>query len=182
MPFLPPLDIFFIIPAICLCIFRTRLTSCTVTPDPAAIRLRREAFSKAGLARSFLLYPAPFHYVPLFLVWSRLSGYATFFLALSCSSPLRLVLSRVVPLFLVLFRYFSSCTSCLFLGCFVMFLLSSVSLYLVLSCSFSYRLVLYRFVLFFPALSPPSCFCSTLSRFVSLFLAMSQSFLLSHYF
>ena len=49
---MPPLPSFFIISAICRCIFSTLLTSCTLVPEPAATRRFRLAFISFGASRS----------------------------------------------------------------------------------------------------------------------------------
>src|SRR5690606_40721072 len=54
-PFMPPRPIFDIIFSICWYCFISLLTSAGVRPEPAAMRLRREPFSKAGLRRSFFV-------------------------------------------------------------------------------------------------------------------------------
>ena len=50
---MPP--IFFITSAICRCIFRSRFSSCTSRPAPAAMRRLRLAWRRSGARRSFLV-------------------------------------------------------------------------------------------------------------------------------
>ena len=50
-----PCETFFIMSAIWRCCFISLLISATSTPEPAAMRLRRLALSRSGLARSFLV-------------------------------------------------------------------------------------------------------------------------------
>src|SRR5690606_8036159 len=51
----PPLDSDLTVSAICRCCLSRRLTSCTSTPAPAAIRRLREAFRRSGFLRSALV-------------------------------------------------------------------------------------------------------------------------------
>ena len=49
-PRFAPWPIIFIMSAIWRCIFRSRLTSSTLVPEPAAMRFLREAFEEIGVA------------------------------------------------------------------------------------------------------------------------------------
>ena len=52
-PFSPSLFTRFIILTMSACCLSSLLTSCTATPDPAAMRYLREAWMMSGLRRSF---------------------------------------------------------------------------------------------------------------------------------